>query len=441
MSSTIARYPYRDLRPDEVSHGADLNRMNGKDRAVHEWYRFVLSFPPHLVRQYLDHFEAAPGQTVLDPFCGTGTTVVESMRQGLNGIGIEANPIAYLAASVKTRWSVDPSHLRSAANAVAEATLRTLGNAGIRDSGVSSPKRALRVLSADQIQLLIRDSISPLPLHKVMVLLEHIEQSPSDVRDAMRIALARILPTQIGNLRFGPEVGIGKLKPDAAVVLPWLNNVDTMARDLDLIAGSTHGLGKIISGDAREAGVLLVPGSVDFVITSPPYPNEKDYTRTTRLESVLLGLMNDRKGLRSVKQGLIRSNTRTSFQGDDDSKYVEGMEVIQELAAQVEARRISLGKTSGFEKQYAKVITHFFGGMARHLAELRPALRPGAQLAYVVGDQASFFQILIRTGQLLAEVAEVQGYEVVGIDLFRTRAATATRDELREEVLLLRNPE
>lgn len=65
---------------------------------------------------------------------------------------------------------------------------------------------------------------------------------------------------------------------------------------------------------------------------------------------------------------------------------------------------------------------------------------PGAQLAYVVGDQASFFQTMIRTGQLLAEVAEDQGYEVVGIDLFRTRAATATRDELREEVLLLRTP-
>jgi len=75
--------------------------------------------------------------------------------------------------------------------------------------------------------------------------------------------------------------------------------------------------------------------------------------------------------------------------------------------------------------------------MARHLAELRPVLRPGAKLAYVVGDQASYLRVLIRTGQLLAEVAEDLGYRVDRIDLFRTRAATATKTELREEVVVL----
>jgi hypothetical protein len=76
--------------------------------------------------------------------------------------------------------------------------------------------------------------------------------------------------------------------------------------------------------------------------------------------------------------------------------------------------------------------------MARHLAELRSILRPGAQLAYVVGDQASYLRVMIRTGQLLADIARSLGYEVMGIDLFRTRLATATRERLREEVVLLR---
>ena len=47
---------------------------------------------------------------------------------------------------------------------------------------------------------------------------------------------------------------------------------------------------------------------------------------------------------------------------------------------------------------------------------------------------------MIRTGELLASIAVQLGYEVVGIDLFRTRLATATREQLREEVLLLRWP-
>ena len=82
----------------------------------------------------------------------------------------------------------------------------------------------------------------------------------------------------------------------------------------------------------------------------------------------------------------------------------------------------------------------YFGGMARHLAGLRQVLRPGAQLAYVVGDQASYLRIMIRTGKILAEIAQSLGYELTGIDLFRTRLATATREQLREEVVLLRWP-
>jgi hypothetical protein len=76
--------------------------------------------------------------------------------------------------------------------------------------------------------------------------------------------------------------------------------------------------------------------------------------------------------------------------------------------------------------------------MARHLADLRDALRPGAMLAYVVGDQASYLRVMIRTGQILGTIAKQLGYEVSSIDLFRTRLATATREQLREEVVVLR---
>jgi uroporphyrinogen-III synthase len=76
--------------------------------------------------------------------------------------------------------------------------------------------------------------------------------------------------------------------------------------------------------------------------------------------------------------------------------------------------------------------------MARHLEELKPALRLGAKLAYVVGDQASYFKIPIRTGEILREIAHHAGYEVIRIDLFRTRFSTATKEQLREEVLILK---
>jgi len=192
--------------------------------------------------------------------------------------------------------------------------------------------------------------------------------------------------------------------------------------------------------DAREALAALAPASVSAVITSPPYPNEKDYTRTTRLESVLLGFTRCKAELRQLKGQLVRSNTRGVYRDDDDDGWVRDHGEVQRLADEIERRRIEMGKTSGFERMYARVTRLYFGGMARHLAELRPALRPGARLAYVVGDQASYLRVMIRTGSILADLARGLGYDVESIDLFRTRLATATREQLREEVVVLRWP-
>jgi len=255
-----------------------------------------------------------------------------------------------------------------------------------------------------------------------------------------RLALAKALLSGISNIEFGPEVGVGRLKEDAPVVRPWLDFVETMAADLETLRLGQGVQTTVRCADARCLEGVLEPNSVDAVITSPPYPNEKDYTRTTRLESVLLGFIRDRHELRNLKRSLVRSNTRNVYKGDTDDAEVAQYGEIQRIADAIEKRRVELGKTSGFERLYGRVTKLYFGGMLRHLSELRAILRPGAKLAYVVGDQASYLRIMIRTGQLLAEIAQSLGYEVIGLDLFRTRLATATREQLREEVLLLRWP-
>ena len=205
-------------------------------------------------------------------------------------------------------------------------------------------------------------------------------------------------------------------------------------RDRAKVPASIH------QGDARGVDQILRPRSVDTVITSPPYPNEKDYTRTTRLESVILGLIGDVTSLRALKKDLIRSNTRGVYKGDADDLEVAAHEAIQEIAHEIEQRRLELGKTSGFERMYARVTKLYFGGMAKHFAALRTVLNPGARLAYVVGDQASYLRVMIRTGTLLADIAKSLGYRVEGIDLFRTRLSTATGEQLREEVVVIQWP-
>ncbi len=412
---------------------------------MHDWYRFVLSYPAHLVRHYLAQFGAGDRSVVLDPFCGTGTTLVECKKRGVTAVGIEAHPMMHFASTVKTDWRPDPVQLVEHAEHVAERACRVLMQDGITDAASSDPDMSgnYRRLSDDVSKLLLTASISPRPLHKVLVLREALE-AHKDPRFAEheRLALAKALVYSISNLHFGPEVGVGPAKIDTPVIEPWLANVRQMGRDL--VELQSLGLAavpsRVIHADARDLIGELEPQSVDLIICSPPYPNEKDYTRTTRLETVFLGFVESKAELQRVKRGLVRSNTRTVYKGDDDDRFVAHIPEIQRIAREIEARREELGKTSGFERLYHRVTKLYFGGMAKHFADLRTVLKPGAHLAYVVGDQASYLRVMIRTGQLLAEIAEGLGYEVVNLDLWRTRLATATKEQLREEVVVLRWP-
>lgn len=422
--------PYSDsLAPIRSNHSS--NKLDASDRSFHDWYRFVLSFPPHLVRDYIERFGLQAGQTLLDPFCGTGTTVVEAKKLGISSIGIEANRMAHLASSVKLDWSVNPDDLLSHSNRVAETAIEILDG---------SPNELL-TLPPEAFELLLKDSISALPLHKALVLKQmlHVHRDERLFRHEL-LALAKTLVFSASNLYFGPEVGVRREKrADAPVVQCWLEEVRAMVNDVQW-AENTTTPATVYLADAREIEHILKPESIDAVFTSPPYPNEKDYTRTTRLESVILGLINNKHELQLLKRGLLRSNTRNVYKGDQDDHWIVGNVAVREIADAIDARRIELGKTSGFERLYGKVTRLYFGGMARHLAVLRPFLKPGALLGYVVGDQASYFQVMIRTGQLLAEIAETLGYEVVEINIFRTRLATATKQQIREEVVILRWP-
>lgn len=420
------------------------NKLNPDDRPVHEWYRFVLSFPPHLVRDYLKKFNVGCDAKVLDPFCGTGTTIVECKKLGVPAIGLEATLTPHFASMVKVNWAPDPDGLFKHAKSIADKVLKVLSDENIDDEPTPRNKKKtsnLRTLSPDAYRLLLSNSIDPLPLHKTLTLIDAIKSNKNDQYFNHEIlAVAKALVSRIGNLEFGPEIGVGPPKLDVAVVSAWLSLVEGMARDLNLVRELKGSNVEVIKGDSRNPAQFLSENSVDAVFTSPPYPNEKDYTRTTRLESVVLGLIRDKAELRALKQGLIRSNTRNVYKNDQDDDLVADHPEIQRIASEIENRRIELGKTSGFERLYPKVTKLYFGGMAKHLAELRTVLKPGARLGYVVGDQASYLRIMIRTGNILASIAESLNYEVESIDLFRTRLATATREQLREEVLVLRWP-
>lgn len=340
--------------------------------------------------------------------------------------------MTYFASKTKCTWTADTSEFVTIADHIARSANQSI-----------SELKELRTLSEEQSELILKNSISPKPLSDTLVLRDAICSANSRFQDYYLLALAKHIVYSYSNLKFGPEVGISRTKKDCVnVVEIWLSEVQKMYRNLATFSEYAETEADITLGDARNISVSDHLKKVDCVITSPPYPNEKDYSRTTRLESVILGFIKNKDELREIKKGFIRSNTKNVYRSDEDAQYVCNIASINRLSDEIEQKRLDLGKTSGFEKLYASVVKLYFGGMAKHLIQLKPYLRDGASLAYVVGDQASYFQIPIRTSKLLGEVAErIGGYRVERIDTFRKRFATATETWLNEDVLVLKYKE
>ena len=247
-----------------IKHGF-TNKIHAEDMAAHDWYRFVLSFPPHLVKNYIYRFGLNEDSRVLDPFCGTGTTIVECKKQGVEAIGIESHPMLHFASNVKTSWSVNAEELLKHAQKIAAAASQKINNCKTLNNCF--------VLEENKFKLLLKNSISPLPLQKTLALIETInELKNKDFQAHEKLALSKALVGSISNLRFGPEVGVGKAKDDAPVIDLWLAEIESIANDLELLQNYNKATSNVFHSDSRLPPEFLEPESIDACITSPPYP-------------------------------------------------------------------------------------------------------------------------------------------------------------------------
>jgi hypothetical protein len=391
------------------------NRLHDDDRAIHDWYRFVLSFPPHLVRDGFNLIGAAKGDNFLDPFAGTGTALVEAQLHGMSASGYETNPICRLAATVKTAH-LNADIIRSYALSISHS--------------LPHSDAAQFTLPPEQLGLLIKNSISPQPLSECLRLVAVIAQLPEGPERNAAFLIAARTAVLSSNLRFRPNPTASGDRGNVLVMTTWHGLMLDVAADLH-----THPreyAGNIMAIDARE--IQDDRQFYDRVFTSPPYPMEIDYTAATRLESVLLGYFRTIEDARAVKQNQVTSHSRGVYAADNYGALVADVESIADLSAA--CAEANSHKSDGFTKQYPKIVREYFGGMRSHFASLKHTLAPDARLGYVVGDQNSY-GVLIETGKLLAELAVLEGYSVDGLVEFRQRQSKRG-ETIAENILLLR---
>lgn len=404
--------------------------LNGE---VHNWYRIILGYSDHLVSQLINQFKIQEGEWVLDPFCGSGTTLVECLKRGINAVGIDANPSSCFAARVKADWALDGQRLRENA---AKARLGYLQNIRTKRYLDDPTYRYL-----DKAGFLERGWISGKPLRKALALkiaINNLRATPR-YKNALMLALVSEITASASNVKFGPELYCGPRKENHDVLDGFLERIETMASDLAAVSDIARSSVKVVQGDSRNCGGLTeVSKHAPYaaVISSPPYPAEHDYTRNSRLELAFLDQVPDLAALRVIKKTMIRSHSKGIYVTDSDGDEVADNPRVMAVVQQIQEKADD--KTYGFARYYPVVAREYFGGIKKHLASVAPLLKEDGFCAYVVGDQSSYLGVHIPTAEMISDLAHEVGFKTAKIDHWRNRWSTTNSKNVEEHILVLR---
>jgi hypothetical protein len=386
---------------------------------VHRWYQMTYSYSPVLVRALFKRLEVtAPGSMILDPFSGTGTTIIEAKRLGVPSVGFELNPFFALVARACLAWDPEPAHVRSefqrylARVGPLAAELRDQSRVAIENRGIEIP----RIHNVDRWW---RWDVL-LDLLAARKALDEF-QTDSETRSLLWVGLASILYDVSNTQRLHPTPTFVDRSTDKIDALGALERkLDQVAHDVE----STRKLGwpigtssKIVLGDSTR--IEQVDGQrFTHVITSPPYPNRISYVWYTRPHLFFFRLVSDPSETTQLDL-LAPGGTWGKATSDLATReYVPNSKVARDTLSDVCAE--ILRREGASSRILSNYVMKYFDMMARHFESLKTVLDAHAKLAYVVGD-SKINGVSVQTETLVARILEGLGYEASSIVRFRRR--------------------
>ena len=248
---------------------------------AHALHPYPAKFIPQIPRTLVNALHPRDGSVTLDPFCGSGTTLLESILQGIPAIGVDVNPLAVLVARVKTTPLSEP--LDAAIAAIVQAV--SLRYADVGETSLPDIPRLDHWFKPEISQV-------------VSMLLEEIEAAGLEEgpTDALRVALSRILvrvSNQESDVRYaaiekpvGPEQVVGLFEAAAM----HISHLLTRTLGSPLFPELRPAEATVIHADARGLHENLPPWRVGLIVCSPPYPNAYEYWLYHKYRMYWLGM-------------------------------------------------------------------------------------------------------------------------------------------------------
>ena len=406
----------------EFTH-LQLRESNGIRQATrygpHGVHEYKGKFNPQVVRA-LCNVIAPDADVLIDPFCGSGTALVEGLRLGMDVVGIDHSPIACFIAKAKlcAMASGCKGQLAEDLLELAEQCASAMERA--QESGARADLRP--VLGESAVDYLERWFTAPAYAALAAAIVALNESRDSTSGRLALVALSSILREVSLQL---PEDLRVRRRPEpftAPALAPlFMDAIHAMRRGLLEMQDWPDPAGEwaVCHGSAEEASAYAAAGTGRrLVLTSPPYATALPYIDTDRLSVVALGLA-DSSELLALERSLIGSREWTrAEQLEWDLHRLANRSNLPDAVTTVVSNISALneGSDAGFRRRaVASLLYRYFARMGSSLDRWRAVLAPGESAVLIVGHNhttAGGERIAIPTPELLGYVAETRGFDV-----------------------------
>jgi DNA modification methylase len=389
VAETISKSSDSDILSLLLSFDLDFKGLN-KYNAIHNFHSFAAKFPPQLPRLFIEYL-TKPGEVVLDPMMGSGTTIVETILTGRRAIGFDIDPLAVEIALVKTT--------RLQKTRILEAYTELFNN--IRYVLGNSPEveEALEKRFDEGTRKFIDYWFHPHIQKELMTIVLAIERiEDTDIQRFFKLVFSSIIITKSGGVSRARDLAhsrphLVKSKIPQNVMEAFSSRVKKTCSGLNDF-GQNASEPYIRQCDARQ--LPLPDSSVDLVVTSPPYANAIDYMRAHKFSLVWFGQsVAGLTELRSKYIGTERAN---------DSSPT-GLPALA---------RSTIERVSELDKARGRILTKYFQEMKIVLKEVHRVLKKNKNAVIVIGS-STMRGVETQTHLNLVEIAEGVGFQIIGI--------------------------
>ncbi len=445
----VCEYLEKNIKEEPIISTFKGKASSANNYPFHNWYNFVLGYVPDFPLYIINKYKINPKHTILDPFMGTATTNVVAKDLCIPSYGVEANDYFIGVGKTKLTWDLDIELLVELKKKITNRIQKLTSEYNFNKEEINlfsefdKQKKNYNELNKLRPEGLGERYISDIPFAKLMIIQQAIKEvvdgkMPIEIYNFFHTAFSSIIVPS-SNVSYGPGFGIKKPREDYNVFDMFEQKVKRMLSDLESVKDNPKRYTKfeVIHGDSRHLSEYIPTGSIDYMITSPPYPGDHEYTKYTKLELMIENNVMTNLDFRTIKKRMLVGSTTNIYKECNDRISVEGNELITEVTNEIQKRLDEDGATSGYEKLYTKLVWEYFGGMALVLSEALKVLKPGGAFSLLVSDSHAFKMVHIRTAYILRDIALKIGYSDGLIELWQHKKSTSHSYNLREEILTI----